>query len=556
MGKLFNQLTIKDKAILRNYITRYAPYARGNCREDMGPLKDVLANWDVNKSDLYKLLGENLIITKHIRNEQDICVIKDNLRIAFDTCGSILNKANRWLWDIGRDHWNELGELHSILSLDNLATGRWSYDECVIHFPDSDKPYKVTRGMRIMRIIARMMKAYPSTIFTDEDYEELRIFCSMQRNQAVLEGELALSIHPMDYITMSDTGNWESCMRWMDGPGDYRQGTVEMMNSSVVVEAYLYNPENELQFAWHKENGTWNVKQWRQLFIVNDTVLAPIKGYPYQSDFLRDTVMDWLRQLAHDNMGWDYPCSTELSGNYIHIENPNENKHDTNIDFQFGYMYCDLGTLNIAPTMYYNIDKLDFDTYYNTIPVSGPSQCMLCGGPLILGDESDEFCEDAASHVTCSKCENFAVCACCGRLLNEDTAIWVDDLDGYICDGCYDENYTTDIFNETHRAEDCINVYLYVGNDKKGNRNPRFYGDIILYNDLPSDTYNKFFKQIRDKIFEYRYIYKSDGYTHKWTEYKYYVTLNDCTEEGLKLFWTNLDEITKYASQEEIDLIF
>ena len=556
MGKLFNQLTIKDRAILCNYIMKYAPYARGNCRDDMAPLKDVLANWDKNKKDLYKLLGENLIITKHIRNEQDICVIKDNLRVAFDTCGSILNKANRWLWDIGRNHWNELGELHSILSLDNLATGRWAYDECVIHFPDSDKPYKITRGMRIMRIIARMMKAYPSAIFTDEDYEELRIFCSMQRNQAVLEGELALSIHPMDYITMSDTGNWESCMRWMDGPGDYRQGTVEMMNSSVVVEAYLYNPENELQFDWNKENGTWNVKQWRQLFIVNDTVLAPIKGYPYQSDFLRDTVMNWLRQLAHDNMGWDYPCSTALSSNYVHIENPDENKHDTNIDFQFGYMYCDLGTLNTSPTMYYNIDKLDFDTYYNDIPVSGPSQCMLCGGPLILGYESDEFCEDAASHVTCSDCENFTLCACCGRLLNEDTAVWIDDIEGYVCDSCYDENYITDIFNETHRTEDCINVYLYVGNDKNGNHNPRFYGDVVLYNDLPSDTYNKFFKQIREKIFEYRYIYDSDGYVHKWTEFKYYVTLNDCTEEGLKLFWTNLDDVTEFASREEIDLIF
>ena len=57
-------------------------------------------------------------------------------------------------------------------------------------------------------------------------------------------------------------------MSWFE-KGEYRQGTVEMMNSECVVVAYLESTTNMTI-----RDGEWNSKRWRELFVVDENVLA------------------------------------------------------------------------------------------------------------------------------------------------------------------------------------------------------------------------------------------------------------------------------------------
>lgn len=128
--------------------------------------------------------------------------------------------------------------------------------------------------------------------------EKCRIIHSQALNSTKIEGTLCLSIHPMDYITMSDNDyGWESCMTWTreDEPGEYRTGTIEMMNSPSVVIAYIkgnkpYHPLGN--------DEVWSNKKWRELFIVDKEFISGIRAYPYQEDEFEDIIIKELAAMA------------------------------------------------------------------------------------------------------------------------------------------------------------------------------------------------------------------------------------------------------------------
>ena len=85
-----------------------------------------------------------------------------------------------------------------------------------------------TRGCKLSRLLGKLAKH-----FEVDGYEEFRILASQVTNQKKLTGKLCLSIHPLDFFTMSDNNcGWETCMNWMnanngDG-GEYCRGTISM----------------------------------------------------------------------------------------------------------------------------------------------------------------------------------------------------------------------------------------------------------------------------------------------------------------------------------------
>ena len=160
-------------------------------------------------------------------------------------------------------------------------------------------------------------------------------------NQKYMDGELCLSIHPLDYMTMSDNdNNWDSCMKW-NGVGDYRCGTVECMNAPNVLIAYLHNPDHPMNPFTFKD-WKWNSKKWRELFIVNEEVISEVKGYCFQDESLTNTILMWIKELAEKNLGWTY------DNDEINIQETIPWENDADMCFRFypgKYMYNDIGTL-------------------------------------------------------------------------------------------------------------------------------------------------------------------------------------------------------------------
>ena len=348
--------------------------------------------------------------------------------------------------------------LYSLISTDSLMDNCYRGDEFTITLPNG-KDYKVRYGAKIMRVLGKIANA-----FNISGFEDFRICHSMAIGQKKMTGKMCLSIHPLDYITMSDNDcGWESCMSWRN-EGGYRQGTVEMMNSPSVIVAYLASDEDFQPLNDNKH--FWNNKKWRQLFIIDHNVIIGVKEYPFENRELSTVAAEWIKELAKTAWNWTYgnffTYLTETAEDEdlrLYQDHLSEEKNGFIIEVDCGYMYNDFGCANNGHLVALNpnIDEEDIETreysYYKQIlPIaySGMAECVICGNKHI--DLDNESC------LACEECQTLHRCDCCGDVLYSEPY----EVDGMIlCESCYNVRaITCDICNETHYEDTMERVYI------------------------------------------------------------------------------------------------
>ena len=219
-------------------------------------------------------------------------------------------------------------------------------------------------------------------------------------------------------------------MCWADHYGEYRQGTVEMMNSPCVLVAYLkaekdYTPWKYVCYGPDNEMRNWGIsnKKWRQLVIANEDVILGNRQYPYTNLDIEKQVLSWVRSL----LGGDDCFSTQLTPIYNHSSTENNPGGKSYLfNFDTNVMYNDVYNYRNAYLSTYFFEK--YPTSFS-LNFSGESECMECGEIMDNGDDS--------SWVICGKCNHVKICSCC---------------ECYICDG--DDYYTNDL-GETFCSE-CV----------------------------------------------------------------------------------------------------
>ena len=398
--------------------------------------------------------------------------------------------------------------------MEDLAQNIYTGKNALLLLPDSDKPYQLKKGMRLTRLIERIRKAYSDAEFTEQDMASLNDLIAMARTSTNSSFKLCLSIHPMDYLTMSDNDmRWNSCMAWKDHDGDYRQGTVECMNSPSVVVAYIREPE-DMQLGFNMpdgKEGTWANKSWRQLFLVSEGAIIADKGYPYQYDNAVNLVLEWLKDLAAKNWSVDYDLAgtIECNGSAVYDDANNEiqiNKHDVELHVSWEHMYDDLGTLRQHKVLVNSSAMREYyecagDMRYHIIG-SGESECVWCGGPLWYDDDDED---GSGSHLVfcnhCSAPDRIEYCDCCGERTHD--RIYVERLDSYLCEYCYEEKVAEDdISGDLGWVDDMRPIYLALGLDPKTK-------EMIVLEEAPlmvdsTSTYSKYELQriFKDSSFE------------------------------------------------------
>ena len=305
----------------------------------------------------------------------------------------------------------------------------------------SDKILSVDSNMKPMRLLNKLAKEFE----LEESFEKFRLEHSRILNDSRITGKLIISIHPLDYMTMSDNdSDWSSCMSWREH-GDYCLGTVEMMNSPYVICAFL---ESSHPMEMYSARCLWNNKKWRCLFICHDDAIVKIKGYPYQHKELETAIIrmiadlfpgkyeDTIYELEKPNYGM-YGCT--------HV---NEDKTTTWVPASFStdYMYNDFGR-NSNSLILFNKNcpkRIDID-------YSGKPQCMHCG----------EFFNNFASHmVLCAQCSGMIRCECCGEFFDADE-IYTSPRGDCYCESCYCDTFHEDpIYGEDVRYDECQCLYL------------------------------------------------------------------------------------------------
>lgn len=516
MGKLFNELDHKKE--LQAWIEAYAGYENVTAGNPPASLEYLMRFWEQAKSEyLYKMFDGQFIIEKTVSLETPRADVLDQMWNALTFESEMSNFK-----DTFRDWLNSAGfpsnvdtDLWYLVSPDFLTDNEYRFNTHKISV--NGTTVVIQKGCKPIKVLAKIAE-----LAGLEGFEKFRIAHSnILGNKKKATGTLCLSIHPLDYITMSDNENgWDSCMNWVNA-GCYRIGTVEMMNSPAVVVAYLKS-HKPMRFY----DSEWNSKKWRNLFIVDKDFITGIKGYPYQDPYLDETCIDILMDLAEKNLSYRYDHNIvehSFEGYSDEVEFP---ELDRNVDFRFStnWMYNDFGNGNtthmvVAP-----------DTYDVNFLYSGTPECMYCGTIL---DDCTNYDEDETSSVICSDCMQLTRCAYCNEIIQPGDEC---ELDGQIvCSDCYENNVAYDPFNEeTHDRENMDTVFLMDDIDMSEDDHPfESYLTFVNLFTYVNTTIHDLPRNIREKI----HTTEIKRYSHSdfnWFEYVNYIRLSEIEDEDLK----------------------
>lgn len=557
---LFDKLPEHERELIQLYINQYA-YTDVDDRSPStkAPLSHILRFWAEEKKSLYKLFGEQFIIERPISLKMSIGEIAslmdmEGLRTSspyYAFCQDlgrlkIVGEGN-WLRESGKYR----AVIHEIVKNTTVLASN-IYEGPRIDVPTPDGKFiTFERGCKPVRMLGKLAQAYGIASF-----EPFRIWHSQRLNNKFLNGTLCLSIHPLDFMTMSDNdSDWESCMSWKK-EGCYRSGTVECMNSPLVLVAYLKSENSDMTIP----GGTWNNKKWRSLFIVHDKVITNIKGYPYRSDDLNEIVLNWLLELVPADERKDYGNIIKYDYYDPGIKPKGSGENDDpmfNIEFEpEGHMYNDFGT-----EVHMGVFKDDIPAYSTRrwlssserlyINYSGVAVCMHCG-------EANDMPEDEME-LMCTSCSYEATCECCDCHLARNNFFVLDDRT--LCCDCYHEHRMRDpIEEEFHYEYDMDKIYLVPENSDVSKFFGDYHWDNLAYIYVNSDLFHAF-----DLAAEYpRYFTRDDELrkSSRWWSSWRYVRPSDLTELGLHLFddavldengYNTFDEYYEEANQIIID---
>lgn len=450
---LFEVIPENEKKMMDAYINAYA--LQGHNRT--ASLEHLMRGWAEMKDDyLYRLLGNNLILEKPFTFSEPIEYIEDRmvnvLTSNYPFIETLRSFTDGWAEDSERykritcincPRWH----LQDITRTYTLSKNRFDHPlTLMVTNPDGEaKKFSVQKGSKVVPFIGKLVK----WLGIEEGYEKFRIDHSMALNTSKLEGTLCLSIHPLDYMTMSDNeSNWSSCMSWQ-GCGCYRAGTVEMMNSGMVLVGYFKSKSESMPMPNY--SGEWNSKKWRELFIVNPELIMNIKSYPYENDELTLGCLKWIRELVEKNVGWTN--FNKKYGKWDPDDGWNFGGYES-VQFDTGFMYNDIEEAYTRHFYYITEGDHSEDRLY--CGYSGDFICMACGE---YGQPDDDG-EGSSSSLVCEDCapERY-YCERCGR--------WEYDLEDmhyingyYYCDSCY-EDMPEDPFNEGEVLVDSDRVVIY-----------------------------------------------------------------------------------------------
>ena len=407
------------------------------------PAADFLSIWREQKSStLLPLLGNQLILRKEIHYEKSIEQLREESN-EHPEIHSFRYELYKYTSLNSSDF--TYSKIYDLTSDDDFYTN--TYTGKTETFVINGKTLKLLPGAKI----SKFLKKVSFLLGIEEKYEAFRIAHSQLLNDRKIAGTLCLSIHPLDYITMSDNDcGWSSCMAWQKrnnyGIGEYRRGTIEMLNSPYILVAYVESTTPMERYNFH-----WANKKWRELFIIHDTCISGITGYPYNNEDPELAVLSWLRELAATNLGRNYKSTpTEISYGYKDLKRT--------ITFDTDVMYNDFMDneryllINPEATGRFNINY------------SGPVICPICGkidGNYIECDQ-----------LICNSCEIIYTCARCDEIIiDPDDIITTQDKE-ILCRDCYDNYYSccdecghvmhNSDFTTCHLALDHDNITSYI----------------------------------------------------------------------------------------------
>ena len=314
--------------------------------------------------------------------------------------------------------------------------------------------YRIPRG-------SKFIKSFKFFDIEEKQLRELQDTASRIIQENKIEGYLCLSVHPLDYLTISENNcNWTSCHS-LDGY--YRAGNFSYMFDNTTVVCYLKSGEDSEYLHGVRNNYSWNNKKWRALIHIAENKESFIfnKHYPFSSDsgenFVVKNMMEKIfnktystPRRTHDN----FNNLTELLNSALR-SNPNwsnslfywdynsYNKSKPGNFYISDKIYEEFFTYG-SPKFYWNLEYAELVDFSKRIigkfNVGASVPCLYCGKDNInFGDSL--LCDEHELEFGTSVDENVVICNDCGTRLSYDDAVYLDEYDYYVCSDCLNSNY-------------------------------------------------------------------------------------------------------------------
>ena len=489
---LVDKLSRTELQMIDLYRIKYA--APKKKPKEMASTEKVLSFWNEAKQNLYRLLGNKFMYEKFIK-----------ISLSRDTLMREMNRLldRHWFVEEVENYFRKQDEnilLYSFIKLlrgDVLVDNKYTGEDAKMEI--NGTLIQLHNGAKPLKVLSKIATA----LDIKEYFEDFRIRHSQILNQKEISGTLVLSIHPLDYMTMSDNSSgWSSCMSWRE-KGCYRRGTVEMMNSPCIIVAYLKS-DNEMLYLG--EDYYWNSKKWRTLCIFDENYIASIKGYPYRNDELSSMVVKLLINLAKENLNLGF--SEEIL-DYDPYESLIVGGNSYTFNFETNTMYNDFEN---NPHCFMALSK-DLSSKHNYLNYSGIENCMWCGETFdfyFYYECSDEPYE----HLICDDCYNAERCTYCDRLTHDDLI----EIDGqFLCKDCYR--------NSTNTCADDGETHVFF---------TKVFLSATIINCL--DIFTNKIIHLHDTSVETLKRFTSLGELHYTDFLTPYIVMHELTEEGLRAF--------------------
>lgn len=291
--------------------------------------------------------------------------------------------------------------------------------------------------------------------FDEEDKDRLNRF-QIRLSRAVqdckITGRMVMSVHPLDFISSSETAhNWHSCHA-LDG--EYRAGNLSYMVDYHTFVVYL-KADKEYQLPNFPSDVMWNSKKWRVLMYLgeNEDILISGRQYPFASDSAFEIATQQLIGKFYDVVNNEWK---NVGQNICSIMSDGVGALQYN-DCLNSPTYEPMGCMTKEME-----EAIDLGSGFEQMTIGEAVPCLECGG-MNISITDDVRCDDCGDYCYCDHCgearraedlydlEGELVCDCCfdengiycdgcWETFNEfrTEMFWDDETECYYCESCYD----------------------------------------------------------------------------------------------------------------------
>lgn len=316
-----------------------------------------------------------------------------------------------------------------------------------------DQPIK--KGMKLS-------KAFKYFIKDKETLIRVQQLASSYIQKDKIHGTLCLSVHPLDFISASETTyNWRSCHA-LDG--EYRAGNLSYMTDTATICCYIKGDEDVI-LPHFPGTIPWNSKKWRMWIHLDEHWQYCFLGRQYP--FTLDGITERLECLLPGqwNTFTDYSIESFID--------PNTNKTTclTGVYVALN-SFCGMQLFNIyqivkeKSRLNYNdvLRSSCYDPYYSSkrniqsrdnplVEIGHDVKCLACGEHDIPVGEGLMTCLDCAEKL--GLLNGYVECEDCGQLHHPDDLIYLHDGTA-ICEDCINNGgyYCCDHCGEWFREDE------------------------------------------------------------------------------------------------------